>query len=84
MDFSRGALINQALNISAISAGNGNIASADSSPYNLASKAANFSASTLVESITKDAVGLNPSTSTGVQLTSHEKVIASGLSFIVA
>ena len=34
-----------------------------SSPYNLASKAANFSASTLVESITRDAVGLKPSTS---------------------
>ena len=72
------------MNISAISAGNGSIASELSSPYNLASRAANFSASTFLESITTVAVGLKPATSTGVQVTSQEKVTASGLSLTVA
>ena len=69
--------------MSTISSGNGRAASSLSLPNNLASKAANFSASTLVESITRLAVGLKPSTATGVVVTSQLKVIASGLSFIV-
>ena len=68
----------------AISFGNGKVDSSDSEPNNLASIAANFSASTLVESITKVDVGLWPSTGTGTVETSQLNVTASGLSFIVA
>lgn len=65
------------------SSGNGNLASVAPSPYNISSIFFNFSGSILVESIVTLAVGLNPATFTGVVVTSHEKVIASGLSFIV-
>ena len=72
-----------AASIAFISSGNGNLASEVPSPYNISSIFFNFSASILVESIVILAVGLNPATFTGVVVTSHEKVIASGLSFIV-
>lgn len=65
------------------SSGNGNLAGSVSVPYSRSSIAFNFVSSTLVESIVTLAVGLNPATFTGVVVTSHEKVIASGLSFIV-
>nr|DAJ49586.1 MAG TPA: hypothetical protein [Caudoviricetes sp.] len=56
---------------------------APSVPYSLASSFAIFSAPTLVESITREAVGLKPSTATGVVDSSQLKVIASGESLMV-
>ena len=86
------------MKILAISSGNGNLATLASlagipcsgsascalQPYNISSNSANLAASTLVESITRDAVGFRFGTSTGVVDNSQENVIASGLSFTVA
>ena len=69
--------------IARISSGNNNLASWSSVPYNASSIDFILASSTFVESIVKDAVGLNPSTSTGVVVNSQENVIASGLSLIV-
>ena len=58
------------------SSGNGNLAvepCSPSTPYKAASNLAKASALTLVESITSEAVGLKPVTSTGVVDNSQEK-----------
>ena len=68
---------------SIISLGNNNLASFWSSPNKAFSNNCIFPSSTLDASITKDAVGLNPSTGTGTVESSQLNVIASGLSFIV-
>ena len=65
-----------------ISSGKGKVACELVSPYNLASTATIVAGFNLVESITNVEVGLPPVTATGVVDTSHEKVIASGLSLI--
>jgi hypothetical protein len=49
----------------------------------MSSSAVRLAAATLVESMTREAVGLYPGTSTGVVLSSHEKVSASGESLTV-
>ena len=69
-------------NILIISSGNGNLASTASLPYRISSRTLSFALSTLVESIVIVADGLCPGTGTGIVLTSHENVIASGLSFM--
>ena len=66
-----------------ISSGKGSDASVLSVPYNTSSIAAKVASLTLVESITKVAVGFCPVTGTGVDLNSHDNDIASGLSLIV-
>ena len=70
-------------NIANISFGNNNVGSSPSVPNNFSSIAANLVDSTFVLSSTIVEVGLCPSTGTGTVETSQEKVIASGLSFIV-
>ena len=72
------------VNIWATSSGNGNLAVCSAVPYNISSNLVNLVLSTFVESITKEAVGFNFGTSTGVVVYSQENVIASGLSFTVA
>ena len=66
------------------SSGVGSLGSTAPAPYRMSSRSESAAASTVVESTTRRAVGLRSVTGIGVEETSHENVIASGESLIVA
>ena len=67
----------------AISSGEGSLGSTPGAPNKINSRAVRIAESAFVESITTEAVGFLPVTTVGVVFISHEKVIASGESWIV-